>query len=310
VNSTFVFALLAAIFFGLSAIPAKRGLSHTDTQTGALISILTVVTVFLISSPWWMRSQDWFTTGFWIFVATGLLHPALSLYFTLESMDRAGATVASTLAATSPIFAALTAMILLGESMTPLIAIGTLVTMCGVISLTWMPGTGITRVMRIALVFATAAAVIRGLINTTGKFGLDLMPNAMMAGFLSHAVGGLGVLVIYRLRRGRLPLNMSGGRISCLRPVGLFHRDSNRLHVFGALAQLGDLSSASHRNLPGIHTARGARLERGKNHATHRGRRRRGGCGGCPDHLDVVTSTTLRRTVIVFSYHHPKYRPE
>jgi drug/metabolite transporter (DMT)-like permease len=169
-----------------------------------------------------MRSQDWFTTGFWIFAATGLFHPALSLYFTLESMDRAGATVASTLAATSPIFAALTAMILLGESMTPLIAIGTLVTMCGVMSLTWMPGTGITRVMRIALVFATAAAVIRGLINTTGKFGLDLMPNAMMAGFLSHAVGGLGVLVIYRLRRGRLPLNMSGAGFRAFGLSGCF----------------------------------------------------------------------------------------
>ena len=221
-NSTLVFALLAAIFFGLSAIPAKRGLSHTDTQTGAVISILTVVAVFLISSPWWMRSSDWFTTGFWIFAATGLFHPALSLYFTLESMDRAGATVSSTLAATSPIFAALTAMILLGENMTLLIAIGTLVTMCGVMSLTWIPGTGITKVMRIALLFATAAAVIRGLINTTGKIGLDMMPNAMMAGFLSHAVGGLGVLVVYKLRRGRLPLNTSGAGLRAFGLSGCF----------------------------------------------------------------------------------------
>ncbi len=279
-NSTLGFALLAAIFFGLSAIPAKRGLSHTDTQTGALVSILTVVTVFLISSPWWMRSQDWFTAGFWIFVATGLLHPALSLYFTLESMDRAGATVASTLAATSPIFAALTAMILLGESMTPVIAIGTLVTMCGVMSLTWIPGTGITRVMRIALVFATAAAVIRGLINTTGKFGLDLMPNAMMAGFLSHTVGGLGVLVIYRLRRGRLPLNMSGAGFR-----------------------------ACHRNLSGIHTARSACPERGNNHTTHRGRRRRGSRRRNPDQLDVMTSTTPCRTVTVFQVPPPQISP-
>ena len=221
-NSTLVFALLAAIFFGLSAIPAKRGLSHTDTQTGAVISILTVVAVFLISSPWWLRSSDWFTTGFWIFAATGLFHPALSLYFTLESMDRAGATVSSTLAATSPIFAALTAMILLGENMTLLIAIGTLVTMCGVMSLTWIPGTGITKIMRIALVFATAAAVIRGLINTTGKFGLDLMPNAMMAGFLSHTVGGLGVLLVYKIRRGRLPLNTSGAGLRAFGLSGCF----------------------------------------------------------------------------------------
>ena len=221
-NSTLVFGLLAAIFFGLSAIPAKRGLSHTDTQTGALISILTVVAVFLISSPWWMRSSDWFTTGFWIFAATGLFHPALSLYFTLESMDRAGAPVSAPLAATSPIFAALTAMILLGEIMTLLIAIGTLVTMCGVMSLTWIPGTGITKVMRIALLFATAAAVIRGLINTTGKFGLDLMPNAMMAGFLSHTVGGLGVLVVYKLRRGRLPFNTSGAGLRAFGLSGCF----------------------------------------------------------------------------------------
>ena len=137
-------------------------------------------------------------------------------------MDRAGATVSSTLAATSPIFAALTAMILLGENMTLLIAIGTLVTMCGVMSLTWIPGTGITKVMRIALLFATAAAVIRGLINTTGKFGLDLMPNAMMAGFLSHAVGGLGVLVVYKLRRGRLPLNTSGAGLRAFGLSGCF----------------------------------------------------------------------------------------
>jgi drug/metabolite transporter (DMT)-like permease len=184
--------------------------------------MLTVVAVFLISSPWWMRSQDWFTAGFWIFVATGLFHPALSFYFTLESMDRAGATVASTLAATSPIFAALTAMILLGESMTAPIAIGTLVTMCGVMSLTWIPGTGITRIMRIALVFATAAAVIRGLTNTTGKFGLDLMPNAMMAGFLSYAVASLGVLVIYRLRRGRLPLDISAAGLRTFSLSGFF----------------------------------------------------------------------------------------
>jgi hypothetical protein len=108
--------------------------------------------------------------------------------------------------------------------------------MCGVMSLTWIPGTGITKVMRIALVFATAAAVIRGLINTTGKFGLDLMPNAMMAGFLSHTVGGLSVLVIYRLRRGRLPLDISAAGLRTFSLSGFFYRYSYCLHVFGTLA--------------------------------------------------------------------------
>ncbi|MEE3288131.1 MAG: hypothetical protein VX249_08005, partial [Pseudomonadota bacterium] len=57
------FAVAAALFFGLSAIPAKRGLSHADPQAGALISIAAVVATFSLTSPWWMQSSDWFGPG-------------------------------------------------------------------------------------------------------------------------------------------------------------------------------------------------------------------------------------------------------
>ncbi|MDP6392813.1 MAG: DMT family transporter [Arenicellales bacterium] len=220
-STSLILALSAALFFGVSAIPAKRGLSHADPQAGALISIAAVVATFSLTSPWWMQSTDWFIPGFWWFVATGLVNPMLSIYFTLESMNRAGVTVASTLAATSPLFAAFTAILFLGETMTTLIMVGTLVTMAGVMSLTWTPGTGVTRVMRVALIFATAASIIRGLVNTTGKIGLDLLPNAMMAGFLSYTVGGLGVLLIYRIRHGRLPLHVPRAGVSAFALSGV-----------------------------------------------------------------------------------------
>ncbi|GIT54556.1 MAG: hypothetical protein Ct9H300mP16_17160 [Pseudomonadota bacterium] len=112
------------IFFRALSIPAKRGLSHADPQAGALISIAAVVATFGLTSPWWMQSSDWFVPGFWWFVATGLVNPMLSVYFTLESMNRAGVTVASTLAATSPLFAAFTAILFLGETITTLIMVG------------------------------------------------------------------------------------------------------------------------------------------------------------------------------------------
>ena len=59
--------------------------------------------------------------------------------------------------------------------------------------------------MKIALLFATAAALVRGLNHTVGRFGLGLMPNPLMAGFLSSTVAFAGSLLLYRARNGRFP---------------------------------------------------------------------------------------------------------
>ncbi|GIS87711.1 MAG: hypothetical protein CM1200mP18_04210 [Gammaproteobacteria bacterium] len=187
------FCTLGCNFFWAVSHSSQTRTLHTDTQTGALISILTVVAVFLISSPWWMRSSDWFTTGFWIFAATGLFHPALSLYFTLESREsgRRNGLVHSGSHVTD--LRSTDGNDLAGRKHDAPDCNRTRVTMCGVMSLT---GKFRALVLQRSCVsrccLKPAAAVIRGLINTTGKFGLDLMPNAMMAGFLSHPVGGLG----------------------------------------------------------------------------------------------------------------------
>jgi len=90
---------------------------------------------------------------------------------------------------------------------TALIAIGTFTTVIGVMTLSWSPH-GVTQLMRTTLFFATGAAVIRGLIHTIGKWGLVLLPNVFMAGFVSFSVGLIGMLTIHRLRHGRFPTNL------------------------------------------------------------------------------------------------------
>lgn len=197
-------ALGAACMFGVSSVVAKRGLAHIDAQTGALISIGTVVVLYLLIAPFWMRAADWFTLGFWVFVLNGFIHPMLSMYMALEATDRIGPTVAATFSSTAPLFAALTAVLFLDEVLKPLVAAGTLGTVGGLMLLSWSRR-GIPKLVQAALLFATGAAVIRGINHTVGKWGLELLPNVFMASFISFLVSFIGSVVLFQLRHGHLP---------------------------------------------------------------------------------------------------------
>lgn len=203
-----ILALTAACLFGMAAITSRKGTTHINPQAGVIVSLGASMCTFAVTSPLWMRAEDWFTLGFWVFVINGFFHPLLSMYCWMESIQRAGATVASTLTATAPLFAAFTAIVFLGESITPLIALGTLATIAGIIVLSWGP-MGITTLMRAALLFATGAALVRGLNHTVGRFGLTLMPNPMMAGFISSIVAFAGSIVMYRARNGAFPSKLA-----------------------------------------------------------------------------------------------------
>ena len=204
-------ALGAAAAFGTSGVASKRGLAHVEALTGTLVSVGACLAVYVLAAPLWMRAEDWFTAGFWIFALTGVMQPALSMYFANEAYSRAGATVVSTFAGTTPLFAAAVAIGFLDERLTLALAIGTVLTVSGITALAWMPafgGTGAVAgrsAVAAALVFATLTAAIRGINQVIGKVGIDLLPNPFMAGFCSFAVSFVLLGAAYRWRRGRWP---------------------------------------------------------------------------------------------------------
>ena len=210
-------ALASAISFGFSGVSAKRGLAHVEPLTGTVVAVGTCFAAYLLTSPFWMRADDWFTAGFWVFAIIGIIQPALSMYFANEAYQRAGATIASTFAATAPLFAAAFAIAFLGERLTLAIAGGTVLTVLGITTLSWMPRGG-GRLVATALVFATCTALIRGLNHAVGKVGIDLLPNPFMAGFCSFAVSFVLLAAVYRWRRGRWPsrLPLAGAGYFCI----------------------------------------------------------------------------------------------
>ena len=204
-------ALGAAAAFGTSGVASKRGLAHVEALTGTLVSVGACLAVYVLAAPLWMRAEDWFTVGFWIFALTGIMQPALSMYFANEAYSRAGATVGSTFAGTTPLFAAAVAIGFLDERLTLALAAGTVLTVAGITALAWLPAPGGVGAMAgrsgiaAVLVFATLTAAIRGINQVIGKVGIDLLPNPFMAGFCSFGVSFVLLGVAYRWRRGRWP---------------------------------------------------------------------------------------------------------
>ena len=221
-------ALAAAVAFGTSGVASKRGLAHVEALAGTLITVGTCFAVYLLAAPFWMRAGDWFTAGFWIFAFIGIMQPTLSMYFANEAYSRAGATVVSTFAGTTPLFAAVLAIAFLGERLTLTVAAGTVLTVLGITTLAWMPasagarmGVGGRRAIAAALLFATATAMIRGVNHVIGKVGIDLLPNPFMAGFCSFAVSFAVLAAVYRWRRGRWPERLPRPGLVCFCIAGL-----------------------------------------------------------------------------------------
>ena len=147
---------------------------------------------------------QWFTFGFWVFVLNGLIHPMLSMRLAFEATARTGATVAATFSATTPIFAATIAVVFLGESVNPTIAVGTLCTVFGIATLSWNPGAA-TRIVRVALLLATGRRVPARDEPAAREVGLDHVANVFLAAFVAFAVSATGTLVSHHLRTGGLP---------------------------------------------------------------------------------------------------------
>gem|GEM_PF-454339 len=241
-NLSLIYALCASGLFGATVMTAKNGLDTVDPQTGALIILTLATSVFWISAPWWLVPANLFTTGFWIFCLNGLLHPMLSMYCTLEATTRTHASVAATLASTAPLFAAVSAVILLGEEITLPIAVGTLVAVAGIALLSWVPQ-NIRRVMLIAILFSTVTAAVRGITMSTGKFGMNFTFDPPLAGAASFTVSTVGTWLIFRATRGHFPRNLPRAGFKWFAITGI----ANGIAVFfmyGAIA-LGTVTIVS-----------------------------------------------------------------
>jgi drug/metabolite transporter, DME family len=172
-----------------------------------MISIATTAAIYTCIAPFVVKAEYFYSPGIWVFMASGCIHPLISMSMSFEATRRIGATVSSTISSTSPWFSSLFAVLILGEQLTWTVVAGTLATAGGAMVLT-SRGKAPRSYSLGSLVFAFAAALVRGTHSLTGKIGLQMLPVPFMAGWISFLVSLTASVTVYTVRKGKLPLDL------------------------------------------------------------------------------------------------------
>jgi drug/metabolite transporter (DMT)-like permease len=205
-DASIAFALAASALFGTAMVLANVGLRYVDSARGALIAIPATAALYWILAVFLLRTEQWNTSALVLFIVVGVIFPAVVTLLGYESNRLAGPTVTGTLSSTTPLFAALGAVVFLGEALTPAVAGGTAAIVLGVLALTWRPGRSRAWAPWV-IALPLAGAAIRGGALTTVKAGLSLWPDPFVAVLVGYTVSSLTVVAatsaMPRARRAR-----------------------------------------------------------------------------------------------------------
>jgi len=187
-DSAIALALVSSAFLGTAVVLANVGLRYLHPARGALVSIPVTTAAYWLLAPFLLRLDGWNGAAFAIFAAVGLVFPAVVTLLNFASNRIAGPTIAGTVSSTTPLFAVLVAIVLLGEPLTLAAATGTAAIVLGVIAFTGKRGSGSRHVTAAALLLPLAGAAIRGGAQAAVKGGLELWPEPFVAVLVGYTV--------------------------------------------------------------------------------------------------------------------------
>lgn len=204
-------ALLSACLFAIANQVIGVGLEKMDNRSGTLINISTTAIMFWLFSPFFLLSDYWMTKAMLLFALAGIVQPALSVTLATEGIKRLGPTLSSGLAATNPLFAVILAVLLLGETLTWPIAVGTGAVIAGIIVSAHSRGHGGTLNWPLwALLLPLGAAFFRASSLSLVKLGFDVVPSPYFAVLVTYTVSFVIISANFGLSRHRLPRFNSG----------------------------------------------------------------------------------------------------
>jgi drug/metabolite transporter (DMT)-like permease len=201
-------ALVAAFLFALSAHVQNMAPKIASTNFGTLILIATQAVLYSAAGLFFVKSEYWFTTAAIMFAAVGLLRPTLSITLWVEGIKRLGPTLNAALTAIGPFFAAVFGIVLLGETLTPMIAGGIALVIAGAL-LPALRQSGIAYEFPLwALLLPLGASALRNVAHAITKIGFGEVPSplfaAMVASLVSLFIVGGRFIVTRQTIEGRL----------------------------------------------------------------------------------------------------------
>ena len=133
-----LFAVIAAIGWGASAVLSRIALEKTDPRLATIVSLFfSSIIMFSISlSTQFNEFEKLIVSDFLWFFSAGLTSFAAGRLLNYVGIKNIGVAKASPLFGTSPLFAALLAIIILGEKPTIMLGMGIVIVTFGIILMT------------------------------------------------------------------------------------------------------------------------------------------------------------------------------
>jgi len=206
------YGLASALLFALSNHFSHMGLERSDARTGTLVSIATSAIAYWLFAPLFLKGWYWLTAAALLFAVVGIIRPVLSTMLATSSIELMGPTLTSSLTAVTPIFGAIFAILILGERMSPPIAVGTAAVVAGAVVAAWNPK-GLSRTWPLwAIALPLGASLIRATGHIATKYGLLEVDSPSFAVLVGNTVS-LGTAVLVFRRGGRPLLGTGSGNL-------------------------------------------------------------------------------------------------
>lgn len=221
-----LFALLSAVFWAGEALCVRLSLRGSTAATAAVLSIGTNITALWLAAAARGSLRYLLSPASLVFLLAGAFAPALARLTYYESINMIGVARATVLSNTTPLFAALLAVPVLGERLTWAVGAGTVLVVGGV-AVAIRPEAGAAsfqgpgRSLTTGALLALNTAVMASLSFMLRKIGLRLLPDPVLGAALT-VTGSLVVLVPYIVARWKHePLRATRGSLIWLVASGL-----------------------------------------------------------------------------------------
>ncbi|WP_232700420.1 DMT family transporter [Halobacterium wangiae] len=233
-------ALVPAVLWGFSPVLSKRGMAAGGSSLQASLTVVVVDTSLFAGALLALQGTNAFAAvtpeAAAVFLGAGLVGTALGRLATFTGVDRVGASINSAGISSRPLFATVLAAAFLGQAVEPVVGVGILVLVAGLVVLALSKGGDLSGWDPRDLVFPLAAAFFFGVGNVARAYGLRTFGDVtLLEAVALNEVGALVALVGYGVYAAR------GDVFSAPRRTYAYFAGSGTLTAVALLALFGAL---------------------------------------------------------------------
>ena len=194
-------SLAAAIIFAFGNQFARVALRFVDSQTAVLWQIGVSVLIYWLAAPFYMEAWYWTASVLPLLIMLGCFRPLLSANLGMAGTRILGPTINATLSAIAPLFGVALGVVLLAETLSWEIAVGSVGIVAGVILISSRGPSSRTWPL-VALLLPIGAALVRSLSHAFSKIALEEIPSPFFIVVVAYSVSFVLALA-NQVRTGR-----------------------------------------------------------------------------------------------------------